>query len=506
MKTARVFLVLALIGLLAACAPAATPAAPAGPATLTVMTHDSFAVSEDLIRQFEQDNHVTLVFAKSGDTGAAVNLAVLSKDAPRADVFYGVDNTFLSRALEAGIFEPYASPLLADIPAGFKLDPANGALPVDYGDVCINYDKAYFAGKGLAVPASLEEHDIAVQGFISTLSLTRSNRKDITLFVNGRWVQDAALTAAVIKAYNTMLMVGRYPVEVLFLNIAPELVDVNVHPSKAEVRFREPDRIFSTVQRTIRRALLAFTPVPQLDAVNLWGRGAASGGQPAPASAGAALPDVGGLSPAAGGGPWQPDLPGQRLPLLRLIGQVASTYLVAEGPDGLYLIDQHAAHERVLFDQMMAQYAASAAASQALVTPLSVELTPEKSALLEEQLPTLASLGFDLEPFGPGTFRIRAVPAIFQKGDPREAVLAVVNAFEEDETPLQSEVEARIAARVCKRMAVKGGQLLSDAEQRALLLDLESSPSPRTCPHGRPTMIHLSASLLERQFGRTGPR
>ena len=157
MKTARVFLVLTLIGLLAACAPAATPATPAGPVTLTVMTHDSFAVSEELIRQFEQENNVKLVFAKSGDTGAAVNLAVLSKDAPRADVFYGVDNTFLSRALEAGIFEPYASPLLADIPAGFKLDPANGALPVDYGDVCINYDKAYFAGKGLAVPASLDD-------------------------------------------------------------------------------------------------------------------------------------------------------------------------------------------------------------------------------------------------------------------------------------------------------------------------------------------------------------
>ena len=157
MKTARVFLVLALIGLLAACAPAAAPATPAGPATLTVMTHDSCAVSEELIRQFEQENNVTLVFAKSGDTGAAVNLAVLSKDAPRADVFYGVDNTFLSRALEAGIFEPYASPLLGDIPAEFKLDPANGALPVDYGDVCINYDKAYFAGKGLAVPASLDD-------------------------------------------------------------------------------------------------------------------------------------------------------------------------------------------------------------------------------------------------------------------------------------------------------------------------------------------------------------
>ncbi len=158
MKAARNFLLLALFGLLlVACAPAATPAVPAGPATLTVMTHDSFAVSEDLIRQFEQENNVTLVFAKSGDTGAALNLAVLSKDAPRADVFYGVDNTFLSRALQAGIFETYASPLLADIPAEFKLDPANGALPVDYGDVCINYDKTYFAEKGLAVPASLDD-------------------------------------------------------------------------------------------------------------------------------------------------------------------------------------------------------------------------------------------------------------------------------------------------------------------------------------------------------------
>lgn len=158
MKVARNLLLMALFGLLlAACAPAATLAEPAGPTTLTVMTHDSFAVSEDLVRQFEQENNVKLVFAKSGDTGAALNLAVLSKDAPRADVFYGVDNTFLSRALQAGIFEPYASPLLADTPAEFKLDPANGALPVDYGDVCINYDKAYFAEKGLAVPASLDD-------------------------------------------------------------------------------------------------------------------------------------------------------------------------------------------------------------------------------------------------------------------------------------------------------------------------------------------------------------
>jgi thiamine transport system substrate-binding protein len=131
--------------------------APQKPATLTVMTHDSFAMSEDVIKQFESENHVSVVFLKSGDAGEALNRAILSKDNPQADVFYGVDNTFLTRALNADIFEPYASPLLDKIPGEFKLDPQNRALPVDYGDVCINYDKAYFADHSLHLPATLED-------------------------------------------------------------------------------------------------------------------------------------------------------------------------------------------------------------------------------------------------------------------------------------------------------------------------------------------------------------
>lgn len=156
------FVLLAL--LLAACAaptPVATEAAPAtspaAPRTLTVMSHDSFNVSEEVIAQFEQANNVKVAFLEAGDTGAALNKAILAKDAPLADVFFGVDNTFLSRALEAGLFEPYNSPLLAEIPAEFRLDPQNRALPVDYGDVCINYDKAWFAQKGLPVPTSLDD-------------------------------------------------------------------------------------------------------------------------------------------------------------------------------------------------------------------------------------------------------------------------------------------------------------------------------------------------------------
>ena len=366
---------------------------------------------------------------------------------------------------------------------------------------------------GKLMPLDFEERHLKVEGYFSSLSLTRSNRKDITVFVNGRWVQDPVLTSAVIRAYNTMLMVGRYPVAVLFFTIPPELVDVNVHPAKAEVRFRDQDAVFSGVQRAIRRGLLAFTPIPDLNTTRLWGRSLPETAGPSWQKSSFTGVDDTNKAPRGGelgtGSEFetaqpQPILPGSHLPLLRLVGQVASTYLIAEGPDGLYLIDQHAAHERVLFDQLMAQFNANAIPSQALLDPVVVELTPEKAGILEQQLEALLNLGFEIEPFGPNAFVIRSVPIVVERTDPRLAIEAVVNAFEEDETPLMAEVEARVAARVCKRMAVKAGQILSEEEQRNLLLNLESSQSPRTCPHGRPTMIHLSVNLLERQFGRTG--
>ena len=366
---------------------------------------------------------------------------------------------------------------------------------------------------GKLMPLNFEERHLKVEGYISNLSLTRSSRKDITVFVNGRWVQDPTLTSAVIRAYNTMLMVGRYPVAVLFVTIPPELVDVNVHPAKAEVRFRDQDAVFSGVQRAIRRGLLAFTPIPDLNTTRLWGRSLPETEGPGWQQSSFTAADDTNTTAREGelvtGSEFetaqpQPTLPGTHLPLLRLVGQVASTYLIAEGPDGLYLIDQHAAHERVLFDQLMAQFDANAIPSQALLEPVVVELTPEKAGILEQQLEVLLSLGFEIEPFGPNAFVIRSVPIVVDRTDPRLAIEAVVNAFEEDETPLMAEVEARVAARVCKRMAVKAGQILSEEEQRNLLLNLESSQSPRTCPHGRPTMIHLSVNLLERQFGRQG--
>jgi thiamine transport system substrate-binding protein len=143
--------------LLAACAPESTTTPATGPETITVMTHDSFSISEEVVRLFEEANNAKVVFLPGGDAGSVLNRAILTRDAPLADLLFGVDNTFLSRALEEDIFEPYDSPVLDEIPDTFKLDASNQALPVDYGDVCINYDKAYFAENSLSVPQSLED-------------------------------------------------------------------------------------------------------------------------------------------------------------------------------------------------------------------------------------------------------------------------------------------------------------------------------------------------------------
>ncbi len=370
-----------------------------------------------------------------------------------------------------------------------------------------------------------EEADIKLSGYISPVALTRSNRKDITIFVNGRWVQDTPLTTALLQAYHTLLMVGRYPLGAIFIDIAPEEVDVNVHPAKAEVRFKDQDRIFGFVQRAIRRGLLAYTPVPPVGSspgLAQWSAErheprqagidwtlAHDMQEPAESMEAQAVPVKpqteiqGEVQPPAS----QEQAPTAGLvPLLRLIGQIGATYIVAEGPDGLYLIDQHAAHERILFEKLMAQHDQNRIPAQTLLTPSAITLPHGPATLLESQLAVLKHLGFQVEEFGPDTFQVRAVPVMFAGSDPAAALRAVVEDFEEDEQPLQNEIEKKLAARVCKRMAVKAGQTLSGEEQRALLNDLEKCESPRTCPHGRPTMIHLSVETLERQFGRKGAR
>ncbi|MCS7056412.1 MAG: DNA mismatch repair endonuclease MutL [Thermoflexales bacterium] len=378
--------------------------------------------------------------------------------------------------------------------------------------------------------ASDSESFIAVYGYASLPTLDHANRGKITLFVNGRPVQDAKLSYAVVQAYHTLLMTGRYPIAVIMVRVPPAEVDVNVHPAKAEVRFRDADAVFAAVQRAVRRALLDNMTPPEAPTM-LSGRTDLVEGtsrlasatesasatdiieRPAqPSLTGSAAWERVGIPKQVGAlerstpqpAPPAPTAARNSLPALRILGQLAESYILAEGPEGLYLIDQHAAHERVLWERLMAQHELGALASQHLLDPVPVTVPAESAHLLESQLDLLRNLGFEVEPFGGNTFLVRAVPALMIQDDVATALREIVADLETGDAVLRKDLEARVLRRVCKRMAIKAGRVLSFAEMQALVRDLEACESPRTCPHGRPTMIYVGLKQIEKEFGRLG--
>ncbi len=361
---------------------------------------------------------------------------------------------------------------------------------------------------------------ITVRGYVGPPSLHWANRSHITLFVNGRWVKDSSLTYAVIQAYHTLLPTGRYPLGIIFINLSAEEVDVNVHPAKIEVRFQNANAVFGAVQRAVRQTLVADSPIRSMTAWQIGG----STEETAVGWAGHLDHQAFGRRDESGqsglGLDWshqvdseatagkddppvpQPNLGGNKLPIMRVVGQVGAAYIITEGPDGMFLIDQHAAHERILYEQFMVQWAQNEIVSQALMAGTAVHLSPPQATLLEEYLDTLAQIGFQVDPFGPQVFMVRAIPALLAKQDPAQILLTVVEDLERGDAPLQGKIEERIILRVCKSAAVKAGQTLSPREMEAMIQQLEACRSPHTCPHGRPTLIHLSVAQLARQFGR----
>ena len=365
---------------------------------------------------------------------------------------------------------------------------------------------------------------VRTYGYTSTPDHNRADRTHITLFVNGRWIQDTSLTYAVIQAYHTLLMTGRFPIAVLMIDIAPEEVDVNVHPTKAEVRFRDANAVFSAVQRAVRQAVISLAHTPSLRAGRLnslltntmppvWGE--ARRYQPAfpdQLDMGLTLEDAGAYPtqrddqqpidpteiPEGPGAPLKP----RTLPMLRVVGQVGAMYIVAEGPNGMYLIDQHAAHERILYEQYMEAYERQELIVQHTLASQTIDLPPSEARLIEEKLDALRKVGFDLEPFGPNTFVIRAVPGMLADSDPVEVIASILDDLEMDKQPGHEAIEQKLIRRVCRHGAVKAGQILSNEEMRNLIRQLERCQSPHTCPHGRPTMLHMTGDQLAREFGR----
>lgn len=380
----------------------------------------------------------------------------------------------------------------------YGLDTAQQMLALDESDRAGRSEQAQPVQPLAAAPSA--------SGYIGTPALHRASRRYITLFVNRRWIQDRSLTHAVAQAYHTLLPVGRHPVAVVLLQIDPSQVDVNVHPTKREVKFRDGRRVFSAVQRAVRHTLVEHSPVPAMaHSPSTWPtpdwqrrQGIALAGQSESAASQLAM-DI--YRTADGDQKLQPVGP-VRLPLLRVVGQVGQTYVVAEGPQGMYLIDQHAAHERVLYEQMMAEHAQQKATSQTLLEPLTLDLDPLLAATLSEHLSTLNQVGFILEPFGGTSFLLRAVPGILVAPDVRAALVDILEMLRQGDDPLAARAEERLIATVCKRAAIKAGQTLSGDEMQQLVRQLEQCDSPRTCPHGRPTVLHLTVEQLEREFGR----
>ncbi len=354
---------------------------------------------------------------------------------------------------------------------------------------------------------------ITVGGYISAPSLHRANRQDATFFVNRRWIQDNALTFAVTEAYRSLLPAGRYPVLVVNIDLSPEDVDVNIHPTKREVRFRQSGEVFGAVQKAVRTTLMAQHPVPSVATPPDWSSalrrqqmlsrtGPFTAAQTRMAMEVQRTGDVPPLErrePVA-----QPPLSDTvsvaRLPMLRVLGQIAQTYIIAEGPGGMYLVDQHAAHERVRYEELRAQRKQAEVVSQELLDPLPVDLAPQQATLLGEHLETLSGYGFEIIPFGRTTFLVKRVPATLVDGDIAGAILEMIDAALEGGEGFSWEDQALITLSC--HTAVRAGQTLSLEEMRDLVRQLERCDLPHTCPHGRPTIVHLSRDQLEKEFGR----
>ena len=356
----------------------------------------------------------------------------------------------------------------------------------------------------------LSEPDHTVHGYCSPVGITRSNRRDIHFFVNGRLVQDVGLSSALVNAYHSYLMVGRYPIAVIFVGVLPAEVDINIHPAKAEVRFEDGRAVTGRVVRAVRLALLASSPVPTFSQ-SIWNSEGGEEKSYAPLSASKNISAQEMFSK-----PQATDLNSERtqpalenhdhIPLLRVVGQIGATYIVAEAPDGLYLVDQHAAHERVLYERLLSKKNA-ASESQLLLEPILFTPNARDREIFSSVIGELEKIGFQIDAFGVDTYSLRAVPVFMSQNFSMKILSDAIHELgEENGSVISKEKEEILIRSICKGAAVKGGMTLSMEEQQALIRQLENCENPRTCPHGRPTMIHLSVDILERQFGRKGKR
>ena len=340
--------------------------------------------------------------------------------------------------------------------------------------------------------AEVDEEDGALYlaGLACRPLAATGSRTPQDLFVNRRWVKNSAIAHAVYEGYGTYLARGRHPRFVLALTVDSRHVDVNVHPTKREVRFSDQERVHEWVRSRIQAVVR-----PASD--------------PSRITAEYPLPAAGTLSPPpslveTAAEPAQPYLPSVDLEV-RPMGQIANRYLLAQIGDEVQIVDQHTAHERVLFERLTAQFDAGAIASQHALLPQMVELSAGEAVTVRAHREDLRRLGFEVEEFGQGTVVVRAMPALVAQSDPQALLRSMVEDWEErDSTPsVQERYNAVLATMAC-HSAVRAGRRLEQAEMRRLLEDWRDAGFPGTCPHGRRIAMRLTIEELDRIFGRSG--
>ena len=334
-----------------------------------------------------------------------------------------------------------------------------------------------------------------IHGFVGKPGISRADRSQQHIFVNGRPVESKGINYALLEGYHTGLMKGKFPVTFLFLEINPELVDVNIHPAKREVRFHDEYAVRQMVIAAVRQALMPVGPTFQPVANVGWPQPAMPASAPVTETQTALpvldAPPANSATVETEDGQW------------RVLGAIGRLYVLIESPEGLVLMDQHAAHERVLFERMLKELTVETAPAQKLLLPVTLELDARDAEFLAGNLKTLHKLGLGVSEFGERTFLIDAVPPYFKLDNLAQTFRDIVDELRQtgEQVHARRLGEDKLATTVC-RHAVKARDPLQGEELRGLLRQLHQCDLPYTCPHGRPTLIQISYAELEKKFGR----
>lgn len=379
---------------------------------------------------------------------------------------------------------------------------------------------------------SLAEVDFAAAGmratgFVSPPHITKPNRTYQFVYVNGRPVRTRTLTAALDQAFRDITPERRYPIVILQLEVDPERVDVNVSPTKSEVKFQHEGQAFDAIRLAVKSALMDHGMMPNAAAIATANEAIAAAGRPSttfdfsmseprPAPSWLSLDAQAPLDrmetslPASGAPTPLVPLDGERYPFadllegLRVIGQAMNTFIIAETRRGLVVIDQHVAHERILYEYLCGLKGPAAIEKQALLVPQTLHLDRRQAILLQDKLHEIVEVGFDIEPFGGESFVVRAVPAAIRSRDPIRMLQDLVDELVESSvTRKLVPTREQIWIMSSCKMAVKAGDPLSMADMERLIVDLASTENPYLCPHGRPITATLGIDALLRMFKRT---